>query len=32
MLFGIVAGFSIVVGLLLVFLLKPMKRLMGGVN
>ena len=29
-LFGIVAGFCIVVGLLLVFLLRPMKRLMGG--
>jgi POT family proton-dependent oligopeptide transporter len=31
-LFGIVAAFCIVVGLLLVFLLRPMKRLMGGVN
>jgi POT family proton-dependent oligopeptide transporter len=31
-LFGIVAGFCIVVGLLLVLLLRPMKRLMGGVN
>jgi POT family proton-dependent oligopeptide transporter len=31
-LFGLVAAFCIVVGLLLVFLLRPMKRLMGGVN
>ncbi len=31
-LFGIVAGFCIVVGLLLVLLLRPMKRLMGGIN
>ncbi len=31
-LFGIVAGFCIVVGLLLVFLLRPMKSLMGGIN
>ncbi len=31
-LFGIVAGFCIVVGMLLVFLIRPMKRLMGGVN
>jgi POT family proton-dependent oligopeptide transporter len=31
-LFGIVAGFCIVVGLLLVFLLRPMKGLMGGIN
>jgi POT family proton-dependent oligopeptide transporter len=31
-LFGIVAGFCIVVGLLLVFMIRPMKRLMGGVN
>jgi POT family proton-dependent oligopeptide transporter len=31
-LFGIVAGFSIVMGLLLVMLIKPMKRLMGGVH
>ncbi len=31
-LFGIAAAFCIVVGLLLVFLLRPMKRLMGGVN
>jgi len=32
LLFGIVAGFSIVVGVLLIFLLRPMRRLMGGVN
>jgi POT family proton-dependent oligopeptide transporter len=32
LLFAIVAGFSIVAGVLLVFLLKPMRRLMGGVN
>jgi proton-dependent oligopeptide transporter, POT family len=32
LLFGIVAAFSIAVGLVLVFLLKPMRRLMGGVN
>ena len=31
-LFGIVAAFCIVAGLLLVFLLRPMKTLMGGVN
>lgn len=31
-LFGIAAAFCIVVGLLLVFLLRPMKRLMGGVH
>ncbi len=31
-LFGIVAGFCIVVGLLLFLLLRPMKRLMGGVH
>lgn len=31
-LFGITAAFCIVIGLLLVFLLRPMKRLMGGVN
>jgi POT family proton-dependent oligopeptide transporter len=31
-LFGIVAGFCIVLGLLLVFLIRPMRRLMGGVN
>lgn len=31
-LFGLTAAFCIVVGLLLVFLLRPMKRLMGGVN
>jgi POT family proton-dependent oligopeptide transporter len=31
-LFGIVALFCVVVGLLLVFLLRPMKRLMGGVH
>ena len=30
--FGLVAGFCIVVGILLVLLFKPMKRLMGGVN
>jgi POT family proton-dependent oligopeptide transporter len=30
--FGIVAGFCIVVGLLLVLLLRPMKRLMGGIH
>ncbi len=30
-LFGLVAGFCIVVGLALVLLLRPMKRLMGGV-
>ncbi|HEX4135619.1 MAG TPA: peptide MFS transporter [Bryobacteraceae bacterium] len=32
LLFGIVAGFCIVVGALLVFLIRPMRRLMGGVN
>jgi proton-dependent oligopeptide transporter, POT family len=31
-LFGIVAGFCIVVGILLVFLLRPMKKLTGGIN
>lgn len=31
-LFGIVAGFCIVIGLLLVLILRPMKNLMGGVN
>jgi POT family proton-dependent oligopeptide transporter len=31
-LFALVAGFCIVVGLLLVLLLRPMKRLMGGIN
>lgn len=31
-LFGIVAAFCIVVGALLVFLIRPMKTLMGGVN
>ena len=31
-LFGIVAGFCIIVGVLLVFLIRPMKRLMGGVH
>jgi POT family proton-dependent oligopeptide transporter len=31
-LFGIVAGFCIVVGLLLVLLLRPMKNLMGGIH
>jgi POT family proton-dependent oligopeptide transporter len=31
-LFAVVAGFSILVGLLLIFLLKPMKKLMGGVH
>ncbi|HEY4087949.1 MAG TPA: peptide MFS transporter [Bryobacteraceae bacterium] len=31
-LFAIVAGFCIVVGVLLVLLLRPMKRLMGGVH
>ena len=30
--FAIVAGFCIVAGALLVFLIRPMKRLMGGVN
>ena len=32
LLFGIVAAFCIVLGALLVFLIKPMRRLMGGVN
>jgi proton-dependent oligopeptide transporter, POT family len=32
LLFGIVAGFCIVLGVLLVFLIKLMRRLMGGVN
>jgi POT family proton-dependent oligopeptide transporter len=32
LLFGIVAGFCIVAGALLVFMIKPMRRLMGGVN
>ena len=31
-LFGIVAAFGIVTGLLMLLLLKPMKKLMGGVN
>jgi POT family proton-dependent oligopeptide transporter len=31
-LFGVVAGFCIVVGALLVFLIRPMKTLMGGIN
>jgi POT family proton-dependent oligopeptide transporter len=31
-LFGIVAAFCIVVGALVVFLIRPMKKLMGGVN
>jgi proton-dependent oligopeptide transporter, POT family len=31
-LFGIVAGFCAVIGLLLLFLLRPMKRLTGGIN
>lgn len=31
-LFGIVAGFCAVIGLLLLFLLRPMKRLMGGIK
>jgi hypothetical protein len=31
-LFGIVAGFWIVVGALLVFLIRPMKTLMSGIN
>jgi len=31
-LFGMVAGFCIVVGVLLVLLLRPMKRLTGGVH
>ncbi len=31
-LFGIVAAFCIVIGALLVFLIRPMKTLMGGVN
>jgi POT family proton-dependent oligopeptide transporter len=31
-LFGIVAGFCIVIGLLLVLLLRPMKGLMGGIH
>jgi POT family proton-dependent oligopeptide transporter len=31
-LFSIVAGFSVVIGLLLLFLLRPMKRLTGGMN
>jgi POT family proton-dependent oligopeptide transporter len=31
-LFGIVAAFCIVIGALLVFLIRPMKNLMGGVN
>jgi POT family proton-dependent oligopeptide transporter len=32
LLFGIVAGFCIVLGALLMFLIKPMRRLMVGVN
>jgi len=31
-LFGAVAAFAIVVGLILAVLVKPMKKLMGGVN
>ncbi|HEU5022387.1 MAG TPA: MFS transporter, partial [Bryobacteraceae bacterium] len=31
-LFGLVAGFCIVVGVILVLLLRPMKRLTGGVH
>jgi proton-dependent oligopeptide transporter, POT family len=31
-LFGIVAGFCIVIGALLVFLIRPMKKMMGGIN
>ena len=31
-LFGVVAGFAIVAGLLMVFLLRPMRGLMGEVN
>lgn len=31
-LFGIVAGFCAVIGVLLLFFLKPMKRLMGGIR
>ncbi len=31
-LFGVVAGFAIAVGLIMGLLVKPMKRLMGGVN
>ena len=31
-LFGTVAAFAIVVGLILAALVKPMKKLMGGVN
>ena len=31
-LFGLVAAFCIVLGLVLALLVKPMKRLMGGVN
>jgi POT family proton-dependent oligopeptide transporter len=31
-LFGIVAAFCVVVGALLVFLIRPMRTLMGGVN
>ena len=32
MLFGAVAAFAIVVGLLMALFVKPMKKLMGGVN
>jgi POT family proton-dependent oligopeptide transporter len=32
LLFGVVAGFAILVGLIMALLVKPMKRLMGGVN
>jgi POT family proton-dependent oligopeptide transporter len=32
LLFGVVAGFCILVGLLMVFLIRPMRELMGGVN
>jgi POT family proton-dependent oligopeptide transporter len=31
-LFGIVAGFCCAVGVMLVALIRPMKKLMGGVN
>lgn len=32
LLFGIVAGFCVIVGLLLVLMIRPMRTLMGGVN
>ena len=32
LLFGVVAGFCIVLAILLVFLIRPMKHLTGGVN